>query len=94
MIYRYRGAHFHNLTEENDKMTYWDACDCGCQDFRGEIHEGDTIVSTHGLGPSLSGNIKNITIVATKLRFRLPCTLENTHIIYKPYEEINQLYPK
>jgi hypothetical protein len=94
MIYRYRGAHFHSLKEENGIMTYFDACDCGCQNFRGEVHEGDTLITSHGLGLRIQGDIKNITIIASKIRFYGQGSLENVQTLYLPYEEIDQLYPR
>ena len=60
MTYKFKACHFHTIYEEDGKMYYHDFCDCGCQDFKGELTEGDILVSDIRI--YLHGNLKRLKI--------------------------------
>jgi hypothetical protein len=72
MTYKFKATHFHSIIEKDGKMYYRDFCDCGCQDFTGNLIEGDIVVSN--IHVYLHGNLKRLTIYSNGV-FTRNCNL-------------------
>jgi len=84
IIHYMTGPHFQFIQEENGEMFCRDMCDCGCIDKKWKINAGDTIIAFR---PSLTGNLKGLTIKALSFKFYRSTSLTGCTLYSRDFEK-------
>jgi hypothetical protein len=84
-IHRFKATHFHSINGKDGKMWATDMCDCGCQNWRYEVNEGDVLISR--IRVFLSGELKNIKIIASSVFTSPRNSTILTNVNWIPYKK-------